>query len=818
MLIFAMICLAFSLLTVVNFIFSGFHSKNHRLLPMVMVVISLYYFYVLVDELTGAGQTIVLLKDLLIAQVFSILFYYIAELMEMKINPTLYILVSALDILLVLVICLQVRDRAEYRELVLFFLAFVTILMVIFVLISLVRKSFTRKQKNTYILLFIALLVPLVALTVSLLGIVADKYIMLPALLFTEFIFNYLIRSDLMVDAKGLLKDELFDSAGVASLLFDDDLYFLDASNSARELFPRMIEGFEKNPKNYYKQDVLREWTSHYTDPLELEIEDRYYNGIFQKVFLKNKPWGYVLIFNDITAQKKETNKALKDANNKSMYLAKMSHELRSPLHAIIGGSEIVLGKNEASPRTLFMVNQIRHAGEKLLTIVNSILEYSKMENGVLTFAHRPYSFYDLISDQACAALVNLQGKDVDFVLQAHTPVDINLCGDELRIREIIQNIISNAIKFTEHGSIKCDVYMEEKNGKCFITIRVSDTGLGMSKEQLSMAFTEFVSYANEKSIEGTGLGLAICKELCSMLDGDISAESDGKSGTTITASFYQDYADLNEDGSRDASKVKNPFVIDKTLGSVSTIIDYNKVVPTFKYPKARVLVVDDMEVNHVIFGEMTKPWDFIIDRAYSGLEAVEFFKENEYDLIFLDQMMPVMSGVETIDAIRKINPKGKMIPIIMLTADISDKMKHESIEHGFNAYIEKPIAMQQLKDVIEKNMPVRLRRPYFVADSNVFNNTSQISDSVKESYLKECQSILEELPDILNNDIDLFRIKVHGLKSVSRQLGQNSMADFSEVMEMAAKCGHTDFIKRHIRNYMEDVLAVVEKVKQEMV
>lgn len=817
MLILILFCLGFALLTVVNYIFVGLHSKNHRLLPMVLVVISLYYFYLLTEELVGAPQVFRLLKDFLLVQVFSILFYYIVELMEIKQHAIIHVLVSALDIIMVVLICLQVEEGTSYRKFVLFFLIFVSAHLLVFVVAALIKKSFTRKQRATNVGLLTGFLIPLIGFVITIIWNIKDKYIMAPALFITCFIINYLLRTYKMIDATTVIKDELFSSVGAASILFDEDMFYLDASKSARELFPRMIEGFEANPTNYRKKDVMVEWATHYTDPTELEIEGKYYNCLLQKVFLKGKPAGFIWLLNDVSTQKNETKRAQEDASNKSMYLAKMSHELRSPLHAIIGGSEIILGRHPISEKTSMLVDQVRQAGENLLSIVNSILEYSKMENGVLKLENKPYEFYELISDQAFTTLVNLRGKNVEFTLKSHTPIAKKLSGDEMRIREIVQNLLSNAVKFTESGFINCDVSMEEKEGRAFITLVVSDSGIGMSKEQISTIFTEFVSYASEKAIEGTGLGLSIIKELCVMMGGDIVAESDGQSGTTMTATFYQDFCDLLPDGSRDTRKDKSEFIIDKNLAPISTIEDFNKVVPAYRYPNARVLVVDDMDVNQQIFQEMTRPWGFMIEKAYSGREAVALCKDNEYDLIMLDQMMPIMSGVETMDVIKSGDSKCKEKPVIMITADITDEMKAISKAHGFTDYLEKPIVMAKLKDVIEKNLPNKYRRPYLVTDMLMLGSQIGVTNQVKESYIKECESILQSLPEIFRTDIDLFRTKVHGLKSTSRQLGQNSMGEFSEIMEMAAKSGHTDFINSHLEMYLDDISVVVEKVKQEM-
>lgn len=817
MLYFALFCLLIALGTDFVFVFTGFNSKNHRLLPMVLTIITLYYFYLLVESLTGTNQSFTLLKDFLLVEAFTVLFYYISEILEMKIHFIIYALVFLMDIMLTMGICLQVKSGYAYRQSVILFILFSSAYLAVFVLVALIKKSLTRNQKSTYITLLIGILIPLIGLMASLLGGINDAYIVAPCLICTCFLLTYLLLTDKMIDARSLIKEELFASVGAPSFLFDADLYFLDASKSARDLFAPMVAGMEASPKQFRRQDMLMEWTSHYTDSKEFELYGRYYNCIMQKVFLKNKPWGYIVLFNDVTVQKNEANKAQEDSSNKSLYLAKMSHELRSPLHAIICGSDIILSKHDASERTLSTINHIRNAGDRLLSIVNSILEYSKMEKGALTLANKKYDFNKLVTESAYLALANAMPGKVAFYFECTTPIARRLIGDELRVREIIQNLISNAQKFTMEGEVRCQISMEDRDNKAFITVKVIDTGIGMTQEQIENIFTEYVSYANNMAIEGTGLGLSICRELCSMMGGVVIAQSDGVSGTTMTATFTQEYADLTEEGLHNVQMDVPSFAID-TISVTEADMALNKVMPDYKYPKARILVVDDMEVNHHIFYEMTRPWDFVMDKAYSGKSAIEMFKEKEYDMVILDQMMPGMSGVETSDVIRKMGEKGKNVPIIMLTADITDEMKNLSIEHGFTDYLEKPIVLSKLKYVIEKYLPKKLRRPCLVTDMSLILNTNVVSNEVKESYLRECEAMMETLPALSRTDVDAFRTKVHGLKSISRQLGQENLGEFSEVMEMAAKAGHIDFINRNIGRYLDDISVVVEKMKQEMV
>lgn len=791
------------------------------MLPLVLGLLALYDFYLIVEHITGQQETFDILNELLLIQLLDVILYYIVDFVKVRIalwqNATIIILLLAMDIL----IFTQVGRPGVYRPHVVFFVIVSVIYILYFVLRQAPDRSLISRQtrKNNNILLAV-IFVPAITLILSILNLIEERIFLPIAIDISCLIIDYLFLTDRLREVDSVLKEEHFQTLDFPAFIFDTDLFFLDASKKARELFSDEISVIEKSPNEYELQKELRKMQIN-SGVLHRNIGGRFYRCELQAAQYKGKQKGYILTFVDITEQKNETELAKEVARQKSEFLANMSHDLRSPLHAIIGSSEIVLSgnENETSSRTRTMINHIHEAGQNLLDIVNSILDFSKLESGKLRLHPQKYNFKNLIEEQAAVGFVNLRDKAVAIKFEVVDPFPEYLYGDEMRVRQIVQNLISNAVKFTDKGHIYCrfNVAIEESN-TVKIRYSVEDTGSGMTKEQIDSVFNDYVTYAQDHKKEGTGLGLSIVSKLAEMMGGRAWAESDGENGSTVYVEFTQklvkeDISNMEQDG----IVLVEPLTIQEENEIDESGAWKNEVIPNRIYPDAKVLIADDMAVNCRIFKELVRPWELQIDVAKDGQEAVNMALKKEYDLIFLDQMMPVMTGTEAADRLEENNIK---VPKILLTANITEAMKESSKKHGFKAFMHKPIDIAQLRTNIERFLPEELGQEYIAPVDNIHNIDIVRGEKYAKAlstYIGEMEELYKVLPAYARSDMGMFKNKVHGIKGVSRQLGKEHMAYAAEIMEMAAMVENQDFINRNFESFYSEMEYVINASHQEL-
>ena len=455
------------------------------------------------------------------------------------------------------------------------------------------------------------------------------------------------------------------------------------------------------------------------------------------------------------------------------------------------------------------MLGYIRNAGNNLLEQVNTILVYSKLEAGKLILHKKEYNFYNLLKEQAHICLMNLNEKPVEFVIRVENEFPEMLIGDESCVRQVIQNLLSNATKFTDRGSVICTIRcsMEQESSIVHVHGSVEDTGIGMSAEQLEQIFGEYVSYSNDRGLEGSGLGLSLVKQMVDLMHGSICASSTEGVGTRIMFDMEQE---------KTSSVMLPPTNIDRELLLKKPIYAINDVKPNWVFPGARVLLVDDMEVNRLIFKKLVTPWKLTVDLAASGEEAIQAARLHEYQMIILDQMMPQKSGIETADEISKFCD----VPLVLMTADISEATRAEALLHGFIEFLPKPVQLENLRTLLEGCLPVEYREmpPTDAAADLQGKDREEALAYVRtlETYCREVQELISRLDEYERTNLDMFRVKVHGIKGISRQIGQDDMGEQAEIMEMAAKTENHVFIRRNLPKFLTQLQSVHDAVEQE--
>lgn len=406
---------------------------------------------------------------------------------------------------------------------------------------------------------------------------------------------------------------------------------------------------------------------------------------------------GYIIIVDDFSDKVRiinELEKAKKRADaanrSKSTFLAQMSHEIRTPLNTVLGMNEMILRKAEKE-EILSYAGYINSAGETLLGIINDILDLSKLENGKVNLIVQDYNVKDMIHDMINLVSLKLREKKLHFKCKMDKELPKNLSGDSLRVKQIVTNILNNAVKYTEQGYVELSVFWELKNFDTVeLVFKVKDTGRGIKEEDIERIFNPFERLEEQKSysIEGNGLGLAITQELLDLMHGTLEVESVYGEGTEFCVRIPQ--------------KISNTNVESVHVRERKDKREENKTM----LPAAHILIVDDMETNLLVAKYLLEDTKVKVDTARSGAECLQLVQKKKYDIIFMDHMMPEMDGIETLQEIKKeTEGKNHATPIVAMTANAVVGSREMYLDAGFEDYISKPVNADMLEEIIKKHI-----------------------------------------------------------------------------------------------------------------
>ena len=550
MLIFYFVSLFLAVLTLNYYIASSIKAGIHRLLPMVIVAIALHHICQMAFVMVGKTKMFVFFDDWLMLEILYLLTHYIREFYYIFFRKrTEWMLLLGMITMMIIVLLQYEYPNFYYVGYCLF--TYIYLIGLIIAATGILRITyFSKNERKVVRMLYASLMAAGVVLLLRKVPGVPGGF--LASIVYDVVCIGafYLMYSRSLTDDATLMQMNLFDTSDVAMVLFDPDFYLLEANYVARKSF---LKNLGRNRREAQREQ-FRESMKHFAEGeeriAEMEIDGKFYRCTVEDYEIQGKIRGYILTVVDITEEKLQLKKMeqLKQQAEeqnvlKSKFLANMSHDLRSPLHAVMGASDVLLAKNNMTAANRSYVYMIKNSSKVLLDLVNEILLYSKLEAGRLVLLKNPYSLEGMLKELSQMMIVNLSCKPVEYQLSFDTPYPEEVVGDQTRVRQVIQNILSNAEKFTEEGLISCNISCEPdvENSKVKITCKISDTGHGMSRTQLAEIFDEYTSFADLRNKEGTGLGMSIVHQLTKLMGGSAVAESDGHSGSTITISFYQD-------------------------------------------------------------------------------------------------------------------------------------------------------------------------------------------------------------------------------------------------------------------------------------
>ena len=551
----------------------------------------------------------------------------------------------------------------------------------------------------------------------------------------------------------------------------------------------------------------------------------------------------------EIIRRKSTEEEARSASQAKSAFLANMSHELRTPLNVVLGLTYLTLDANHLPKQVSDNLQKINNAGSILLSLVNDLLDISKIESGNLVITPVEYHLASLLNDIITLVNIRLEEKMVTFRLNINDDLPAKLYGDDLRVKQIFNNLLSNALKYTNEGMIELSVRCIYENDKdVWMEITVSDTGIGIHEDDLKKIFSEYnqVDMQAKRKMDGTGLGLAITKRLTEMLDGEISAESEYGKGTTFRVRIRQGFVSDVRIGTVTAESLRNFRYTEEKSGAIKKLAR-----PDLSF--AKVLIVDDMQTNLDLTAGLLCKYKMQVDCVTSGNAAIERIRSGEpvYNAVFMDHMMPEMDGIEAAEAIRGLNTYyARNVPIIVLTANAIDGTESLFYEHGFQAYLTKPIDIMQLDSVIRKwvrgQTPDELIQDVKTQDVISHLGLSQEDAAVAKEEILPCNipgvdterglsywgddmplylsilrsfvdntpETLEKLRNVSEKKLLEYRVSVHGLKGTSASIGADNISKIAEHMEAMAKAGNLLRIQEVNEDFIRDTEEVLHSIK----
>lgn len=517
----------------------------------------------------------------------------------------------------------------------------------------------------------------------------------------------------------------------------------------------------------------------------------------------------------------------------KGEFLAHMSHEIRTPINAVLGMDTMILRESK-EPHIKEYAMDIQKAAKALLSIINDILDFSKIESGKMEIVPVDYEFSSLVNDTLNMIYEKARSKNLALNIEIDSDIPCVLHGDDVRIRQVLVNLLGNAVKYTEKGEITLQIKGSKQGNIEKLHFMIKDTGIGIKEEDIDKLFGEFerIEEVRNRHVEGTGLGMSITVNLLNMMNSSLDVKSEYGVGSEF--SFELEQAIIKEEA------------VGNIAARIAQMAEEYEYESAFVAPEARVLVVDDNETNLMVFSNLLKETEIQVDTSTSGAEALGMIVDKNYDIIFLDHMMPDMDGIEVVQQIMSTDHHLNVgTPVIALTANAIVGAKEKYIDAGFTDYLSKPIIPDKLEKLIAEYLPdekklVEKKKTenkkanikyqeslpmiegidweyarLHLSNSNAILTTLETVYNAIDMDVDELASYYERL--IANNEdkeaVDLFRIKVHSMKSTATLLGFLPIAGTAATLEYAARDGELQKVIQITPYFIEDYRAFKQKI-----
>ena len=688
-------------------------------------------------------------------------------------------------------------------------------------------KSKIESERESIARLTGAEFVIVLSLTIKLM--VNPNYDIVP--LFASFSVLAIILSVIQGEFFGITdmaREWAFEQMEDSVIVVDKVHGFLDANKYARDLFPELERYPERArvPKEIYDLFQL--------DDCVVEIKEKFYELKMVEIFKQEKLEGYSLLLADVTQMHQlmdalvEEKERADEANRaKSAFMSNMSHEIRTPMNAIVGMTEILMRSDLPETEREYLGN-IQRSGNALLGIINDILDFSKIESGKMQLTEEDYAPLPMLNDLKMIILNRIGSKPVQLYMEIDENLPAVVYGDELRIRQILINIANNAVKFTEEGFVKLEVKVKENDGEGVqLFFSVKDSGQGIAPEDIEKLFGAYSQVDTKKNHykEGTGLGLAISKQFVEMMGGHIGVKSKYGEGSEFYFTIPQKIVDA-----RKASEVK------EEVGAKS------ENVLNFTAPEAKIMVVDDNEMNRKVALGLLAPLKMQIDTAENGKQALDMICSKKYDLVFMDHMMPIMDGIEATKKLREMDDEYcRKVPIIALTANAIVEARAKFFEAGMNDFAAKPIDLKDICAKIRKWLPAEYiinneTKEASLNDIGQEKETEEelpvicgldVSEGIKNSGTKELFfSLLGDFYKLIDMKstkmekcladglIREYTIEVHALKNTARMIGAMELSKWCYELEMAGNASEVEKLNQQTPGMLQMYRSYKEVLK----
>lgn len=667
--------------------------------------------------------------------------------------------------------------------------------------------------------------------------------------LIAVLILLFIVIKDNIFDVVTGAHEQMFTTMNDAAIIINSQMEFLSANRAAVNIFPSL---YQYQVEKTCPEEVI-EVFENMEDEKPIEINGRYYERHGSKVYKDQALIGYSVLLIDITHSNELMNelRQMKDradqANkSKSTFLANVSHELRTPLNAVLGYSDLIIQETDSKEETEHAY-AIRKAADNLLSIINTILDISKIEAGKIDIERVEYETMELFSEVVNIVSIPAKAKGLKLDINIEPTLPASLFGDNVHIRQVLINILNNAVKFTEKGYVRLEIHGNKVGtGMIEMVYRITDTGRGIKKEDLEHIFERFEQAESEKygNVEGTGLGLYISRSLVGLMGGKLEVESEYGKGSVFTIHLIQRIC-------REETIAGIPLRItnkDKVKSEVSLYA-----------PKARILSVDDNQVNNGVFYEFCKRFGIEARLADSGYKAIEILNKEQFDILFLDQMMPGIDGIETLKEIKKIKTLNPDMNILAFTANAIRGNTEFLLSVGFDDVVLKPIGINELEDVLLYYLPDDIKEKKERNENNKNKNDrasnileEKISEGEvaaayedmkeemldqwidKEIGLQHCnydeelyeqtlQMILDFVPEKLDliqkyakeKEYESYIVEIHALKNNAALIGAMELSECAKRLEFAGKEGRFDEIERDTDSLMEKFRSLLKLMRK---